>query len=71
MRFHIRWPDGRSESCYSPSLVIKDYFVVGTDYLNDGHVTAEDAWASSPDGMSSSARDATSSALDSLDFGTA
>ena len=32
MRFVIRWPDGRRESCYSPSLVIKDYFVPGTDY---------------------------------------
>ena len=33
MRFHIRWPDGTPESCYSPSLVIKDYFSVGSDYL--------------------------------------
>jgi uncharacterized repeat protein (TIGR04042 family) len=32
MHFHIRWPDGKRESCYSPSLVIKDYFAVGTDY---------------------------------------
>ena len=32
MRFRIRWPDGISESCYSPSLVIKDYFAAGTDY---------------------------------------
>ena len=32
MRFRIRWPDGTSETCYSPSLVIKDYFAVGTDY---------------------------------------
>jgi uncharacterized repeat protein (TIGR04042 family) len=32
MRFHIRWPDGTSETCYSPSLVIKDYFAVGADY---------------------------------------
>ena len=32
MRFHIRWPDGSSETCYSPSLVIKDYFAVGADY---------------------------------------
>jgi uncharacterized repeat protein (TIGR04042 family) len=32
MRFRIRWPDGRSENCYSPSLVIKEYFVVGIDY---------------------------------------
>ena len=26
MRFRIRWPDGSAETCYSPSLVIKDYF---------------------------------------------
>ena len=32
MRFHIRWPDGTEESCYSPSLVIKDYFVPGAAY---------------------------------------
>jgi uncharacterized repeat protein (TIGR04042 family) len=32
MRFRITWPDGSSESCYSPSLVIKDYFAVGQTY---------------------------------------
>ena len=32
MRFSIRWPDGTSESCYSPSLVIKDYFSPGEAY---------------------------------------
>ena len=32
MRFHIRWPDGAAESCYSPSLVIKDYFTPGASY---------------------------------------
>lgn len=32
MRFTIRWPDGRSESCYSPSLVIKDYLTPGESY---------------------------------------
>jgi uncharacterized repeat protein (TIGR04042 family) len=32
MRFHIRWPDGSRESCYSPSLVIKDYFTPGQHY---------------------------------------
>ena len=32
MRFRIRWPDGSLESCYSPSLVIKDYFTVGATY---------------------------------------
>ena len=23
MRFFIRWPDGKAETCYSPSLVVK------------------------------------------------
>ena len=33
MRFFIRWPDGSAEACYSPSLVIKDFFVPGQSYL--------------------------------------
>ena len=32
MRFSIRWPDGSTESCYSPSLVIKNFFVPGEIY---------------------------------------
>ena len=32
MHFRIRWPDGRREACYSPSLVIKDYFAPGQSY---------------------------------------
>ena len=32
MRFRIRWPDGVQESCYSPSLVIKDYLQPGETY---------------------------------------
>lgn len=32
MRFLIRWPDGAAESCYSPSLVVKDYFSPGETY---------------------------------------
>ena len=32
MHFHLRWPDGRESRCYSPSLVIKDYFEPGTAY---------------------------------------
>jgi uncharacterized repeat protein (TIGR04042 family) len=28
----IRWPDGSQESCYSPSLVLKDYFEAGQRY---------------------------------------
>jgi uncharacterized repeat protein (TIGR04042 family) len=32
MFFHVRWPDGSLERCYSPSLVIKDYFEPGVSY---------------------------------------
>lgn len=32
MLFDIRWPDGASEQCYSPSLVIKDHLAVGAAY---------------------------------------
>jgi uncharacterized repeat protein (TIGR04042 family) len=33
MRFRVLWPDGTPETCYSPSLVIKDYFTVGRSYV--------------------------------------
>lgn len=26
IRFQVEWPDGAQELCYSPSLVVKDYF---------------------------------------------
>lgn len=32
MHFHLRWPDGHEMRCYSPSLVIRDYFAPGTSY---------------------------------------
>lgn len=32
MRFHVQWPDGTEEACYSPSLVIKDYLAPGETY---------------------------------------
>jgi uncharacterized repeat protein (TIGR04042 family) len=32
MLFRIRWPDGRAETCYSPSLVVKDHLVPGAGY---------------------------------------
>ncbi|TDN69410.1 MSMEG_0570 family nitrogen starvation response protein [Paraburkholderia sp. BL10I2N1] len=36
MHFRIRWPDGNEANCYSPSQVISDFFVPGTEYpLND------------------------------------
>jgi uncharacterized repeat protein (TIGR04042 family) len=32
IRFSIRWPDGTAETCYSPSLVVKDFFAPGESY---------------------------------------
>jgi uncharacterized repeat protein (TIGR04042 family) len=32
MLFHIRWPNGAIERCYSPSLVIRDHLAVGETY---------------------------------------
>ena len=32
IRFQIQWPDGAKAMCYSPSLVVKEYFVPGTSY---------------------------------------
>ena len=29
MSFDIRWPDGSTEQCYSPSLVIREHLAVG------------------------------------------
>lgn len=28
----FRWPDGRAATCYSPSTVVRDYFVPGATY---------------------------------------
>lgn len=32
IRFQIQWPDGTQATCYSPSLIVKDYFVPGHEY---------------------------------------
>lgn len=32
IRFQVEWPDGSQETCYSPSLVVKQYFTPGEDY---------------------------------------
>jgi uncharacterized repeat protein (TIGR04042 family) len=32
MHFVISWPDGREETCYSPSLVIRDFLSEGETY---------------------------------------
>jgi uncharacterized repeat protein (TIGR04042 family) len=30
--FHIRWPDGTEERCYSPSTIIHDHLTAGASY---------------------------------------
>ncbi|MDB5294076.1 MAG: transhydrogenase alpha subunit [Phycisphaerales bacterium] len=32
MRFRVRWPDESVSSCYSPSLVVKEFLAVGRSY---------------------------------------
>lgn len=32
IRFQIQWPDGDQQLCYSPSLVVKQYFSPDTEY---------------------------------------
>lgn len=32
MTFEVRWPDGSTQRCYSPSLVMHDYLSAGTQY---------------------------------------
>ncbi|MEU6135154.1 MSMEG_0570 family nitrogen starvation response protein [Nocardioides sp. NPDC047086] len=32
MTFTVRWPDGRVEDCYSPSLVVHDHLEAGRTY---------------------------------------
>jgi uncharacterized repeat protein (TIGR04042 family) len=32
MLFAIRWPDGSTEQCYSPSLVIREHLALGETY---------------------------------------
>lgn len=38
IRFQIQWPDGSRETCYSPSLVVKDYFVAPQAYALEDFV---------------------------------
>jgi uncharacterized repeat protein (TIGR04042 family) len=38
IRFQIQWPDGTTMRCYSPSLIVKEYFTPNTDYDLDDFV---------------------------------
>lgn len=39
MTFVVRWPDGRVEDCYSPSLVMHDHLTPRTTYSVDEFLT--------------------------------
>ena len=32
MHFKVRWPDGHEDTCYSPSLVVREHLSVGGSY---------------------------------------
>ncbi|MBF2051616.1 MAG: MSMEG_0570 family nitrogen starvation response protein [Elainella sp. C42_A2020_010] len=38
IRFRIRWCDGTEDTCYSPSLVVKQYFTPNQTYSLDDFV---------------------------------
>jgi uncharacterized repeat protein (TIGR04042 family) len=39
IHFQIKWPDGKSETCYSPSLIVKEYFVPDCEYSLEDFVS--------------------------------
>jgi uncharacterized repeat protein (TIGR04042 family) len=39
IRFQILWPDGTPEECYSPSLIVKEYFTPDREYSLEDFVT--------------------------------
>jgi uncharacterized repeat protein (TIGR04042 family) len=50
MRFIVKWPDGAEEECYSPSLVIRDYFEEGRNYaLSDFLARSREAFTIASD----------------------
>ena len=67
MHFHLRWPDASESRCYSPSLVIKDYFQPGSDYpLADFMHRAREALRIASDRVEAKYGFACSAALDQL-----
>lgn len=39
MHYTLRWPDASETTCYSPSLVIQDYFQPGQTYALQDFIT--------------------------------
>ncbi|PZV10564.1 MAG: MSMEG_0570 family nitrogen starvation response protein [Leptolyngbya sp.] len=38
IRFQIQWADGSQDICYSPSLIVKEYFLPNTEYALEDFV---------------------------------
>ena len=38
INFQISWPDGTEQTCYSPSLIVKEYFAPDVEYKLDEFV---------------------------------
>jgi uncharacterized repeat protein (TIGR04042 family) len=38
INFQISWPDGSEQTCYSPSLIVKEYFAPDVEYKLDEFV---------------------------------
>jgi uncharacterized repeat protein (TIGR04042 family) len=39
MHFRVRWPDASETLCYSPSLIVREYFTPGESYTVPDFVT--------------------------------
>ncbi len=67
VRFTIRWPDGREESCYSPSTAIHRHIEAGATYpLGDFLERARLGLAEASERVAAKYGFACSSALDQL-----
>jgi uncharacterized repeat protein (TIGR04042 family) len=42
MTFDVRWPDGSTQRCYSPSLVMHDHLTTGASYTVDDFLERSD-----------------------------
>lgn len=38
LHFHVRWPDGTVQRCYSPSRSVKDFLTAGESYALEDFV---------------------------------
>ena len=67
MHFHVEWPNGRVERCYSPSYVIEEHLTVGAAYPVEEFVSrAREALEIASERVRAKYGFACSSALDQL-----